>query len=111
MENKVAFFTEGPWTGYISKSSLGRTDMNWLFVQNAYHISISDVKRNKYLYKKQFDIGIYIIPKNNPNLSLDTLNDLKSMCSKIGIMQESDQIAWQRYSVDNQINYLHFVSE
>lgn len=101
----IAFFSESAYQGKPTSQALGRTDLNWCFSLDAYHMNIHALDLTQ-----RFDVGIYIIPKNHPKLSTQFLDDLKTICSKVGVMQESDQIYFQRFSIQDQVNYLHFVS-
>lgn len=103
---RIIVFSEANYVGKPDQSMLGRTDVNWVFSLDAYHMNINYLDLSL-----KFDVGIYIIPKNNPVLNLEFLDRIRQICDKVGIMQESDQIYWQRYSVPDQIQWLNFVSE
>ena len=49
---------------------------------------------------KPYDLGICIIPKNNPQFNLDKI---KSHCKQIATMQEGPHWYFQDYSLDQQI--------
>lgn len=101
---KIAFFTEGNYHGKLQRSASGRTDVNWIVSLDATHHNIYEPLSEK------FDIGIIIIPKKF-NGDWQKLYDLKRNCEILSVMQEADQIAFQRMTVPNQIEYINFLSE
>ena len=103
---RILFITEGNYQGQVQKEQVGRTDANWIHALDADHTCINNFKPNDL-----YDIGIYIIPKKNPKLDDNTFEQLANICTKVGVMQEADQIQWQRYSVPDQIQYLHFLNK
>ena len=100
---KIAFFTEGGYQGKISRDNPNmRTDLAWICSLNADHWNINS------LPNQQYDLGIIIIPKNNPQFDL---NRLKQYCSKIAVMQEGPNWYWQDYSLPQQIWYFNTIQE
>ena len=98
---KVAFFSEtGNNTRYPRNFPNARTDVSWCIALDAPMCSLS-VKPNEH-----FDLGIVIIPKNNPKISLDFI---RGCCDKVGIMQEGPNWYWQDYSMENQIWYYNML--
>ncbi len=53
---------------------------------------------------KKYDLGIIIIPKNNPNVNIE---NFKQYCDKVAVMQEGPHWYYQDYSVEQQIHYLN----
>lgn len=102
----IAFYTEANYVGKPTKPMLGRTDVNWVFSLNATHIPLTVNKS-----QSRFDIGIIIVPKKNPELAFSFFERNRDVCKKWAVLQESDQIYWQRFSIPNQIAYLNFVNE
>ena len=65
---KIAFFTEGGYQGKISRDNPNmRTDLAWICSLNADHWNINS------LPNQQYDLGIIIIPKNNPQFDLNKI--------------------------------------
>lgn len=109
MNRTVAFFTEGNWAGKPYISSIGRTDINWMRSLNAEHWPITSFPILP--PSPEYDIGIYIVPKKNPKLTLEFLQDLKQLCQVVGVMQEASQDNYQDLPVDQQLMYLNFLGE
>ena len=62
---KVAFFTEGGWQGKVARNHPNmRTEMAWMCALDATHYPIDSI--HMISYETKFDLGIVIIPKNNP---------------------------------------------
>ena len=108
---KIAFFSESPYSGKLPRDSKNvRTDGAWICSLDAVHINIPDfiVNGNTSVH---FDIGIVIVPKatggttGSPKYDFDrnTLSDrnyplvknLKVICDKVLVMQESTHWDWQ----------------
>lgn len=105
---KIVFFSESNYNGMQTSSNVGRTDNNWVFSLNAFHINIYQPDYGKYGH---FDLGIYIIPKRSPLLDNDTLVKMKGVCHKLAIMQEAAHDNFQDNSVYTQLEYIDFVSK
>lgn len=92
---KIAFFTEGGYVGKVPRNNPNmRTDQAWVCALNADHYPINAVVTDYY------DLGIVIIPKEknrellaNSNFSL--IQNIKQVCGKVYVMQESTQWDWQ----------------
>ena len=96
---KIAFFTEMGFNGKIPRTHENmRTEFAWMCALNATHYTIGQVPNEEY------DLGIVIIPKNNPNFNID---DLKSSCKQVAIMQEGPNWFWQDYDLAKQIWYFN----
>ena len=94
---EVAFFTEMGFHGKIPRThSNMRTEFAWMVASNAVHYNIKDVPNRVY------DLGITIIPKNNPQFDLEKL---KKYCNKVAVMQEGPHWYFQDYTLENQIKY------
>jgi len=99
----IAFFCEGNIIGKISRNYPDmRTDLAWICALEADRIPLNQVPNKKY------DLGIVIIPKQNPQFSL---KNLKSYCEKIAVMQEGPNWYWQDYPLDQQIWYYNTIQE
>ena len=93
----IAFFTEMGFEGKIPRNHPNmRTEFAWMCALNADHYNYKSIPN------KEYDLGIIIIPKKNPNFDINTL---KNCCSKIAVMQEGPHWYFQDYSLDKQIWY------
>ena len=100
---EIAFFTEGGYQGKVPRNHPNmRTELAWMCTLNADHYNINQPP------KQQYDLGIVIIPKNNPQFDL---NNLKQYCSKIAVMQEGPNWYWQDYPLEQQIWYFNTIQE
>lgn len=94
---KIAFFSEtGNNQRYPRDFANARTEVSWAITLEAPMCAL-DV-----LPKEHFDLGIVIIPKNNPNVSLDFI---RKCCDKVAIMQEGPHWYFQDYQIDKQFHY------
>ena len=93
----IAFFTEMNFTGKVPRTHENmRVEFAWMCALDADHYHYhSQVKGN-------YDLGIVIIPKKNPEFDI---NKLKTSCKKIAVMQEGPHWYFQDYSLDKQIWY------
>jgi hypothetical protein len=100
---EIAFFTEMGFQGKISRTHENmRTEFAWMVALNADHYNINSIPT------KQYDLGIIIIPKNNPNFNI---NELKIICKKIAVMQEGPHWYFQDYDLSKQIWYYNTLIE
>jgi|TARA_R100000027_G_scaffold67182_1_gene64944 hypothetical protein len=96
---EVAFFTEMGFNGKVPRTHNNmRTEFAWMVALNADHYNINQTPNKKY------DLGITIIPKNNPQFDL---KKLKKYCDKVAVMQEGPHWYFQDYSLEKQINYFN----
>jgi len=94
---KTAFFSEmGNNKKYPRDFANARTEVSWAIALDAPMCSF-DV-----LPKEHFDLGIIIIPKNNPKVSLDFI---RNCCDKVAVMQEGPHWYFQDYQIDKQFHY------
>ena len=71
---KIAFFTEMGFTGKVPRTHDNmRTEFAWMVALQADHYHFSKVPSTNY------DLGIVIIPKKNPEFDIEAL---KKVCSK-----------------------------
>ena len=54
--------------------------------------------------KNKYELGIVIIPKNNPSVDI---TGLKEFCKNVAVMQEGPHWYFQDYSVEQQIEYIN----
>ena len=100
---KIAFFTEGGYQGKVDRNNPNmRTDLAWICSLEADHWNLNQQPNQHY------DLGIVIIPKNNPQFEL---NNLKQYCDKIAVMQEGPNWFWQDYPLNQQIWYFNTIQE
>ena len=99
----IAFFCEGNIRGKIPRDYPDmRTDLAWICALGADRIPLNQIPNKKY------DLGIVIIPKQNPQFKL---KNLKPYCEKIAVMQEGPNWYWQDYPLDQQIWYFNTIQE
>ncbi len=99
----IAFFCEGNIKGKIPRNYPNmRTDLAWICALGADRIPLDQIPNKKY------DLGIVIIPKQNPQFKLETL---KLYCKEIAVMQEGPNWYWQDYPLNQQIWYYNTIQE
>ena len=97
---RIAFFTEMGFSGKISRTHDNmRTEFAWMCTLNADHYPIGITPIEDY------DLGIVIIPKKNPNFDIDNLK--VNGCKQVAVMQEGPNWYWQDYLLDEQISYFN----
>ena len=93
---KIAFFTEAGFEGKTSRENPNmRTEYAWYVALDADHYNIHSGNING-----QYDLGICIIPKKNPQFSIERI---RQHCKQIASMQEGPHWYFQDYSLDKQI--------
>lgn len=102
---KIAFFTENPFYGKLTRTQGGRTDGNWLIALNATNIGFN------FEPKERFDVGIIIVPKKNPNKAFEFFRSHRSCCQKWAVMQEGPNWLWQDFDLPDQFNYLSLLDQ
>ena len=100
---KVAFFSEtGTNQKYPRDFPNARTEVAWCLALDAPMCHL------KQLPNDHFDLGIVIIPKNNPNIDL---NHIRTICDKVTVMQEGPHWFFQDYDITNQFHYYNCLVE
>ena len=100
---KVIFFSESNIKGRVPRDfENARTEFGWSIMLDAEWCPLNDSPTEKY------DLGIVIIPKNNPRVDL---YKYRLFCDKVSVMQEGPHWYYQDYSVENQIHYLNTLRE
>jgi hypothetical protein len=100
---KIAFFTEMGLQGKVSRTHENmRTEFAWMCALAADHYNINQ------LPNQQYDLGIIIIPKKNPDFNLQKL---KTICKKVAVMQEGPHWYFQDYSLEKQVWYFNTLIE
>ena len=98
---KVVFFSESQINGIVPRDfPNARTEYAWMMALDAPHYNINNLPNEK------FDLGIVIIPKNNPNIDL---NSFRECCDKVAVMQEGPHWFFQDYSVSQQFHYFNLL--
>ena len=96
---KTIFFSESNIKGKVPRDfENARTEFGWSIMLDAEWCPLNDSPTERY------DLGIIIIPKNNPRVDL---YKYKLYCKNIAVMQEGPHWYFQDYSVENQIHYLN----
>lgn len=96
---KIAFFTEMGFQGRIPRNHNNmRTEFAWMVALEADHYNIHTVPIT------QYDLGIVIIPKKNPDFDI---NKVKQYCKKVAVMQEGPNWYWQDYDLAKQVWYFN----
>ena len=94
---KITFFSESQIRGKVPRDfENARTEFGWSAALDAEWCPIGQTPRDK------CDLGIVIIPKNNPNVNIQTF---RSYCDKVAVMQEGPNWYFQDYTIDKQFQY------
>jgi len=94
---KVVFFSESQVSGNIPRTfENARTEYAWMMALEAPHYNINNIPT------EHFNLGIVIIPKNNPQVDL---NKMRTICDKVAVMQEGPHWYFQDYDIANQFHY------
>tara|TARA_R110000744_G_scaffold8366_1_gene27896 strand:+ start:815 stop:1756 length:942 start_codon:yes stop_codon:yes gene_type:complete len=110
MGQKIAWFTEGGWSGKIPRNNPGmRNDSAWMCVLDATHYPIWEVHN----ITEKYDLGIVTLPKKNiDKLSqYPLIESLRKCCKKIAYMQEGPHWYFQDYPLDQQIWFFNTLQE
>ena len=100
---KIAFFSEtGTNQKYPRDFPNARTEVAWCLALDAPMCHLTQ------LPNEHFDLGIVIIPKNNPNIDL---NHIRTICDKVTVMQEGPHWFFQDYDITNQFHYYNCLVE
>ena len=99
----ITFFTEMGFQGKVPRTHDNmRVEFAWMCALEADHWNINQSPN------QQYDLGIVIIPKNNPQFDI---NKLKQYCDKVAVMQEGPNWYWQDYPLNQQIWYFNTIQE
>ena len=97
--NNIVFFSESNIRGKVPRDfENARTEFGWSIMLDADWCPINQMPG------KEYDLGIVIIPKNNPNVDLERI---KQYCDKVSVMQEGPHWYFQDYSIENQMHYVN----
>ena len=101
---KVIFFSENQIYGKVPRDfENARTEFGWSIMLNADWCPLNDIPK-----ELDYDLGIVIIPKNNPKVDIDFF---KEFCKNVAVMQEGPHWYFQDYSIDKQIHYINSLRE
>jgi len=93
----IVFLSESNIRGKVERTfENSRTEFGWSIALDAEWLPITETSTKKY------DLGIVIIPKNNPNIDLDRI---RNFCDNVAVMQEGPHWYFQDYEIDKQFNY------
>ena len=101
---KIGFFTEAGYQGGIPRNHPNmRTDVAWVCALNAHHHPLETIRS---VPKDSYDVCVVIIPKNKAHLvRFQLIGDLKRICKKVCVMQESTYWYWQDDQINEQVWY------
>ena len=111
MGYKIAWFTEGGWSGKVQRNHPNmRNDMAWMHTLNVVHHPIEHLPS---INNDEYDIGIITIPKTNIQklMQVDIMEQFKRVCKKVGTMQEGPHWYFQDYSMEQQIWFYNILME
>ena len=96
--DKIVFFSESGVMGKVPRNfENARTEYAWMLALDAPHYTLgTDLN-------EEFDLGIIIIPKSNPQVDLDFY---RKNCKKVAVMQEGPHWYFQDYSVEQQFQFI-----
>ena len=105
---KVAFFSEtGNNQRYPRDFPNARTEVAWCLALDAPMCSLNPSTKER--LDNDYDLGIVIIPKNNPEKIDWTW--IRSKCKKVAVMQEGPHWYFQDYQIDKQFHYYNTLIE
>ena len=80
MQSEIVFFSESNLRGRVPRDfENARTEFGWSIMLDAEWCPLNEPPSQRY------NLGIVIIPKNNPNVDITRLREF---CDKIAVMQE-----------------------
>jgi len=104
MKKSIAFFTEMGFEGKVPRSHTNsRTEFSWMIALDADHYNLYTHPKNI-----KYDLGIVIIPKETREFSLESI---RTVCSKVAVMQEGPHWFFQDYPLERQIWYYNTIIE
>ncbi|MBT7901200.1 MAG: hypothetical protein HN601_09705 [Candidatus Marinimicrobia bacterium] len=104
---KISFWSESQIAGKIQRDfENARTEYGWMIALDAQHHNLTTLPLFHHI--EHYDLGIVIIPKNNPNVDL---TKVKRVCDKVAVMQEGPAQYFTDYSLENQIHFYNNLVE
>ena len=105
---KISFFSEtGNNQKYPRDFPNARTEVAWCLALDAPMCSLNPSTKER--LDNDYDLGIVIIPKNNPEKIDWTW--IRSKCKSVAVMQEGPHWYFQDYSIDKQFHYYNTLME
>ena len=105
---KISFFSEtGNNQKYPRDFPNARTEVAWCLALDAPMCSLNPSTKER--LDNDYDLGIVIIPKNNPEKIDWTW--IRSKCKNVAVMQEGPHWYFQDYSIDKQFHYYNTLME
>ena len=108
---KIAFFSESPFDGKITRDFDNmRVEYAWYVGLDATHHYVGHLPS---MEENMYDLGIVIIPKTKIEqlIQVDLIKQMKRVCKKIGYMQEGPYWFFQDYPLEQQIWYFNTLME
>jgi len=107
---KIGFFTEAGYQGGVPRNHPNmRTDVAWVCALGAQHHPLETIQT---VPKDSYDVGVVIIPKNKNHLvKFPIVEEIKRVCKKVCVMQESTYWYWQDDQIGEQIWYYNNLME
>ena len=97
---EVAFFTEMGFNGKVPRDFPNmRTEYAWMVALGADHYNLQQTPT------KDYDLGIVINSKNNPEHV--NVPQYKTKCKEVAVMQEGPFWYFQDYALDKQVHYFN----
>jgi len=104
----IVFFSESQIRGRVPRNfENARTEFSWSIMLDAEWCPLNESPTGMEVPRsvsELYDLGIIIIPKNNPNVDL---SKYKLFCKNVAVMQEGPHWYFQDYSVEDQIHYIN----
>jgi len=98
MFNSVVFISENQIVGKVPRDyPNARTEIAWGLALNADWLPLGQTPT------KEYDLGIVIVPKSNPNINIDLY---RNFCVNVAVMQEGPHWYFQDYTIEQQFNYV-----
>ena len=104
---KIAFFSETNQMGKFSRKNVNaRTDQAWMASLDVDHYCVFRLAE----VTESYDVGVCIIPKEERRRNLSDANyplikNLKQICKKVMVMQESTHWDWQEEDFNTMVWY------
>jgi len=110
MGKKIAWFTEGGFSGKIPRDFKGmRNDSAWMCVLDATHYPIWNIHD----VNEKYDLGIVTLPKKNIDklMQYPLIEKLRGCCKEIAYMQEGPHWYFQDFKLNEQIWFYNILQE
>ena len=102
----IIFFSESNIRGKVPRDfENARTEFGWSIALDAEWCPLNESPTGMEVPRsvsELYDLGIIIIPKNNPNIDL---SKYKLFCKNVAVMQEGPHWYFQDYTIDKQFQY------